>query len=78
MKHIQDSGSVEAASTSKVFVKRFDNLGTFERDRWVKMIAWCHVHLSHGGHREANWSVAYPTFYFRDEREYLLFCLRWA
>lgn len=73
-----DLDSAENASTKKVFVKRFDNLGMFEQGRWAEMISWCQKNLYHGGHYEPNWSVAYPTFYFYDEREYLLFCLRWS
>ena len=72
---VQDSGFVEPASTSKVFVKRFDSLPL---DDFYEMIAWCRDTLYHGGHYEPNWSVQYPTFYFTDEREYTLFLLRWT
>jgi SET domain-containing protein len=68
----------EHVGTRKVFVKRFDNLGMFEGGRWREIIAWCQLHLYHGGHYEPRWSVNYPNFYFTDEKEYTLFCLRWA
>ena len=69
------SGSVEPASTSKVFVKGFDSLPL---EDFYEMIAWCRDTLYHGGHYEPNWSVNYPTFYFTDEKEYALFLLKWA
>ena len=71
------SSFVENASTKKVFVKRFDNLGMFEQGRWAEMKQWCEDNLYHGGHYEPNWYADYPSFYFWDEKEYLLFCLRW-
>ena len=75
---VQDSGSVGTVNTSKVFVKRFDNLGMFEQGRWAEMIEWCQRNLYHGGHYEPNWHADYPSFYFWDEREYTLFLLKWA
>jgi hypothetical protein len=63
---------------SKIFVKRFDNIGMFEDSRWATMIEWCKNNLYHGGHYEPNWYAEYPTFSFRDEKEYILFLLRWA
>ena len=63
---------------SRVFVKRFDNVGMFEGGRWATMIEWCKDNLYHGGYYEPNWYAQYPTFYFKDEQEYILFLLRWA
>jgi hypothetical protein len=77
--HVPASDSGGSASTSKVFVKRFDNLTPFSNNaQWARMLEWCEANLYHGGHYEPNWSAQYPTFYFRDEREYTLFLLRWA
>ncbi len=63
---------------SKVFIKRFDNIGMFEDGRWATMIEWCKNNLYHGGYYEPNWYAQYPTFYFKDEQEYILFLLRWS
>jgi hypothetical protein len=67
-------------STSKVFVKRFDvsSVDIFRDGRWAEMIAWCQENLYHGGHYEPNWTAQYPSFYFKDEKEYTLFLLRWS
>jgi hypothetical protein len=46
--------------------------------RWQEMADWCYNNLYHGGYYEPNWSHQYPTFYFKDEKEYTLFLLRWA
>ena len=71
------SDSVATVSTSKtqVFVKRFDSI-TLEQ--WREMVTWCGENLYHGGYYEPMWHVVYPSFYFRDEREYTLFLLRWS
>lgn len=63
---------------SKVFVKRFDKVGPFKDGRWAEMIEWCMTNLYHGGHYEPNWRAEYPSFYFWDEKEFVLFCLRWS
>ncbi len=60
------------------FKQRFDNVGMFEGGRWAEMIQWCRDNLYHGGHYEPNWFAQYPTFYFDDEQEYLMFVLRWG
>ena len=70
--------SVEYVSTSKVFVKRFDNIGPFIDGQWGEMVEWCRKNLYHGGHYEPYWSAIYPSFYFTDEKEYTLFLLRWS
>lgn len=70
-----DSGFAEPAGTSKIFVRRFDGIGM---PQWSAMVEWCYENLYHGGHYEPNWHHQWPTFYFRDEREYTLFLLRWA
>ena len=61
------------------FQKRFDvnSVDMFRDGRWAEMIAWCQNHLYHGGHYEPNWHAQYPTFYFNDEKEYIMFLLRW-
>jgi hypothetical protein len=63
---------------NKVFLKRFDNIGPFEGGHWATMVKWCEDNLYHGGHYEPNWYAQYPTFYFKDEKEYILFLLRWT
>lgn len=63
---------------NKVFLKRFDNIGPFEDGRWATMIEWCKNNLYHVTIYEPNWYAQYPTFYFKDEQEYILFVLRWA
>ena len=75
--HVPVSDSEATVSTSKtqVFVRRFDGI---DSAGWREIIAWCQAHLYHGGHYEPNWSVNYPSFYFTDEKEYTLFCLRWS
>ena len=73
-----DSDSGGSASTSKVFVKRFDNLTPFSNNaQWARMLEWCHDTLR-AEHHDTTWWVFYPSFYFRDEREYTLFLLRWS
>ena len=72
---VADSGFVEPASTSKVFVKRFDRVSN---ERWNEMHKWCIENLYHGGHYEPNWNMVWPSFYFTDEQEYTLFLLRWS
>lgn len=41
---------------------------------------WCRENLYPGGHYEPNWyyNSDTGTWCFKDESEYLLFCLRWA
>ena len=73
--HAVDSDLGELAGTSRLFVKRFDGI---DLQRWKEMKAWCGENLYHGGYYEPMWHVVYPTFYFRDEREYTLFLLRWS
>ena len=70
-----DSEATASTSKTQVFVKRFDslNLGLF-----YEMIAWCRDNLYHGGHYEPDWWTEYPTFYFRNEKEYMFFCLKWS
>lgn len=72
---VRDGNSEVSVGTSKVFVKRFDFAAA---EHWDEMIAWCRNNLYHGGYYEPNWSVEYPSFYFRDEREYIAFLLRWS
>lgn len=40
---------------------------------------WCRENLYPGGYYEPNWyfNSDTNTWCFRDEQEYLLFCLRW-
>ena len=71
----QGSSSAAGVSTKKVFVKRFDSVSMAQ---WQEMAEWCYNNLYHGGHYEPNWHHQYPCFYFTNEKEYLLFCLKWA
>lgn len=70
-----DSGFEPNVSTQKVFVKRFDSVSMAQ---WQEMVEWCYKNLYHGGHYEPNWGCQYPSFYFRDEKEYTLFLLKWS
>jgi hypothetical protein len=72
--HVLASGSEVSVSTSKVFVKRFNHN---EFGQWANMIQWCHDTLR-ARHHDTTWWVFYPSFYFRDKREYTLFLLRWS
>jgi hypothetical protein len=58
-----------------MFIKRFDGVSD---QQWNAMRKWCVDHLYHGGHYEPNWNAIWPSFYFKDEKEYTLFLLRWA
>lgn len=44
---------------------------------WDEITQWCMQYLYHGGHYEPNWWADYPFIYFTDEKEYMLFTLRW-
>ena len=44
---------------------------------WLDIIDWCLDNLYHGGHYEPNWWSKYETIYFKDEKEYAWFLLRW-
>lgn len=72
---VQDLNSVAGASTRKVFVKRFDSVSMAQ---WQDMADWCYNNLYHGAYYDPNWHHQYPSFYFADEKEYMLFCLRWS
>ena len=41
---------------------------------------WCEKNLYHGGHYEPNWYYNFTTgtWCFKDEKEFTMFCLRWA
>jgi len=41
------------------------------------MYKWCEEKLYHGGHYEPNWYLCGNTFCFKDEKEFLMFCLKW-
>jgi hypothetical protein len=46
---------------------------------WNDLVVWCIGNLYHGGHYEPNWYINQKdTFYFKDEKEYMLFLLRWS
>lgn len=45
---------------------------------WHEIIRWCTDNLYHGGHYEPNWWSKYETIYFKDEKEYAWFLLRWS
>jgi hypothetical protein len=38
---------------------------------------WCRNNLYHGGYYEPNWYRNGETFCFKDEKEAMLFSLRW-
>lgn len=50
---------------------------TYSSDQFDEMIVWCRKNLYHGGNYEPNWYASFPFIYFKDERDYLLFVLRW-
>ena len=72
---VSDSAATVATSKIQVFVKSFDGVSMAQ---WQEMADWCYENLYHGGHYEPNWSHQYPTFYFKDPKEYTLFLLRWS
>lgn len=39
---------------------------------------WCMDNLYHGGYYEPNHYIRYPWIEFTDEKEYMLFLLRWS
>lgn len=41
-------------------------------DRYHDMYLWCERNL------QGSWDHYYPSFYFRDDRDYTLFLLRWT
>jgi hypothetical protein len=45
---------------------------------WDEMVSWCQKNLYHGGYYEPNWYPNFPFICFTDEKEYMLFTLRWA
>ena len=46
---------------------------------WSEIVHWCFKNLYHGGHYEPNWYTnGYETIYFKDEKEYLMFLLKWS
>lgn len=69
----QDLSLEENASTPKVYQWQYNG-----RAPWSEIVHWCYLNFYHGGYYEPKWHVVYPTFYFRDEREYTLFLLRWT
>lgn len=73
--HAQVSNSGLSANMSRVFVKRFDRVSMAQ---WQEMAEWCYENLYHGGYYEPRWHHQYPSFYFKDEKEYMLFLLKWA
>jgi hypothetical protein len=46
-------------------------------DKFYEMTTWCSENLYHGGYYEPNWWYEYPFIFFSDEKEYMLFLLRW-
>ena len=46
---------------------------------WIDIINWCMDNLYHGGHYEPNWGTNHrETLWFKDEKEYAWFLLRWT
>lgn len=62
-------GWQENSPLVKVYIKRYDLIALDERE---KMISWCRDTLTEDCWVDGN------TFYFRNEKDYLLFALRWA
>ena len=62
------------------YIKKFDvnSVDMFRDGRWAEMIFWCRDNLWSGVDSQTKWGAQYPVFYFTDEQEYILFCLRWA
>lgn len=58
-----------------MIIKRFNSISS--KEFW-EIVEWCQKNLYHGGHYEPEWYYEYPTFYFRNEKDYTLFALRWA
>ena len=70
----QDLGFEESASTPKVYQWQYNG-----RAPGAVIVNWCYMNLYHGGHYEPNWYTnGYETIYFKDPKEYTLFCLRWS
>ena len=46
-------------------------------DRFYEMKDWCIQNLYHGDYYGQNWHFDFPFIYFRDEKAYALFLLRW-
>lgn len=42
---------------------------------FYKMYLWCQDQF---GEDENGWTHQYPTFYFRNEKDYLIFLLKWS
>lgn len=59
----------------KIYIKRFDFASV---EDFNEMVCWCKKTFYHGGYYEPSWWHDYHTFYFGDEKEYMLFLLRWA
>jgi len=59
---------------------KLDNLYRAHRgdNSWYSLIQWCEKNLYHGGNYEPTWRPEYPFIYFADEKEYMLFVLRWS
>ena len=43
----------------------------------AEMEKWCRDNLYHGGYYEPNWYRNGQTFCFKDEKECMMFSLRW-
>lgn len=60
---------------TRAYYKRFDILTIHER---YEMARWCLDTLLTPDPEKPNWWVEGNTFYFRDEKEYTMFLLRWG
>ena len=70
----QDFAFGRNASTSKVYQWQYNGRAPFG-----DIVEWCYNHLYHGGYYEPNWYTnERETIYFRDEKEYTMFLLRWS
>lgn len=57
------------------FWRRFDGCSFKE---WENMIQWCRDTFNEDLTVEPTWCAHYPTFYFIDEGQYILFLLMWG
>jgi hypothetical protein len=60
---------------SKIFANRIDD---WNSPPITEIIDWCEKNLNNDDIHYDNWWYNNRTFYFTDEREYLLFLLRWT
>lgn len=60
---------VMTIDTKKIYIKHFDDCSL---EKFQEMHCWCRANLNQ------EWRWQYPSFYFHDKEDALLFTLRWA